>query len=312
MRIDSLWIGQVALAALMDAAFAMAVGSALLKGWLAKDGARPVIAPSHPAWLRAQHSLATAAAALVLADLGWLVYEAATMSGAGLGGAFGAIPTVLAQTHVGFAWCVAFGGAVLLAIVALLRPDGPLAYALLWLAVIVVAAGKASLGHAADTGPLSAAVGVQTVHVLVTAVWGGLVLAGGLAVLPALGSSVARGALIRVGQRLSQLSIVAVVFVLATGALNAVRGLGGALAPLDGSTWGRVLLLKLMLVALALVLGGLNRFSALPRLRRTASTEDAHTFRNILHLEALTMIGVFVAAAVLSFSVPGFVALGQM
>ncbi|RAB28760.1 copper resistance protein, partial [Burkholderia multivorans] len=41
-----------------------------------------------------------------------------------------------------------------------------------------------------------------------------------------------------------------------------------------------------------------------------ASTEDAHTFRNILHLEALTMIGVFVAAAVLSFSVPGFAALG--
>ena len=73
---------------------------------------------------------------------------------------------------------------------------------------------------------------------------------------------------------------------------------------------GRVLLLKLLLVALALVLGGLNRFAALPRLRRTASTEDAHTFRNILHLEALTMIGVFVAAAVLSFSVPGFAAIG--
>ncbi|RAB28671.1 copper resistance protein CopD, partial [Burkholderia multivorans] len=57
MRIDSLWIGQVALAALMDAAFAMAVGSALLKGWLGRDGARPVVAPAHPAWVRAQHSL---------------------------------------------------------------------------------------------------------------------------------------------------------------------------------------------------------------------------------------------------------------
>lgn len=310
MRVDSLWIGQVALAALMDAAFATAVGSALLKGWLAKDGARPVIAPSHPAWLRAQHSLVAAAAALVLADLGWLVYEAATMSGAGLGGAFGAIPTMLTQTHAGFAWSVAFGGAMVLAVVALLRPDGPLAYAVLWFAAIVIAAGKASLGHAADTGPFSAAVGVQTLHLLVTAVWGGLVLAGGLAVLPALGSSVARGALIRVAQRLSRTSIVAVVFVLATGALNALRGLGGSLAPLDGSTWGHVLLLKLSLVALAMVLGGLNRFAALPRLRRTASTEDAHTFRNILHLEALTMLGVFIAAAVLSFSVPGFAALG--
>ncbi|KVS47177.1 CopD family protein [Burkholderia ubonensis] len=310
MRIDSLWIGQVALAALMDAAFATAVGSALLKSWLAKEGARPVIAPSHPAWLRAQHSLMAAAAALLLADLGWLVYEAAAMSGAGLGGALGAIPTVLAQTHAGFAWSVAFGGTVVLAVVALSRPDGPLAYAVLWLAVIVIAAGKASLGHAADTGAFSAAIALQTLHLLVTAAWGGLVLAGGLAVLPALGSSVARGALIRIAQRLSRTSIVALAFVLATGALNAARGLGGSLAPLDGSAWGRVLLLKLLLVALALVLGGLNRFSALPRLRRTASTEDAHTFRNILHLEGLTMIGVFIAAAVLAASVPGFAALG--
>ncbi|MFP3561624.1 copper resistance protein CopD, partial [Paraburkholderia sp. SIMBA_049] len=46
-RFDSLWIGQVALAALMDATFAMAAGSALLKAWLGKDGARPVVAPSH-------------------------------------------------------------------------------------------------------------------------------------------------------------------------------------------------------------------------------------------------------------------------
>ncbi|MCV9917073.1 CopD family protein, partial [Burkholderia pseudomallei] len=139
---------------------------------------------------------------------------------------------------------------------------------------------------------------------------GGLVLAGGLAVLPVLGSSAARGALIRTCQQLSRTSVIAVVFVLGPGVLPALRGPGGSLAPLDGSTWGRVPLLKLLLVALALVLGALNRFSALPRLRRTASTEDAHTFRNILHLEALTMIGVFVAAAVLSFSVPGFAALG--
>ena len=48
-----------------------------------QDGARPVVAPSHSARLRAQHSLVAAALALVLADLGWLVYEAATMSGRG-------------------------------------------------------------------------------------------------------------------------------------------------------------------------------------------------------------------------------------
>ncbi len=178
-----------------------------------------------------------------------------------------------------------------------------------WLAVIAVAAGKASLGHAADAGPVSAAISMHTLHVLVTSVWGGLVLAAGLGVLPALSISTARGVLIRTAGQVSGVSLVAVVFVLLTGAFNTARGSGGSLAAIEFSPWGHVLTAKLALVALALVLGGLNRFSALPRLRRTASTMDAHTFNNLMYLEALSMIGVFVAAAVLSHSVPGFAAL---
>ena len=73
MSIDGLWIGQVAMAALMNVAFAFAVGSALLGAWLAKD-ARAKVAPAHPAWLRAQRSMLTACVVLVFADLGWLLY----------------------------------------------------------------------------------------------------------------------------------------------------------------------------------------------------------------------------------------------
>jgi putative copper resistance protein D len=176
--------------------------------------------------------------------------------------------------------------------------------------VIAVAAGKASLGHAADAGVASAAIGMQTLHVLVTSVWGGLAMAAGLAVLPALGTSTARGMLIRTATQVSNVSVMAVGFVLLSGIFNAVRGSGGSLQAIQFSTWGHVLTLKLVLVAMALVLGGLNRFLALPRLRRTASTMDAHTFVNVLYLEALAMIGAFVAAAVLSHSVPAFAALG--
>jgi copper resistance protein D len=309
MTMNGLWIGQVALAALMNVAFAFAVGAALLAAWLAKD-AQVKIAPARPAWLRAQRSMQTAAIVLVLADLGWLLYSAASMGGVSLAAAFGLVPTVLTQTHAGYAWSVAFGGAVLLLLTSLASHAGALRNALLWLAVILIAAGKASLGHAADAGTVSPAVGVQTLHVLAGTVWGGLVLASGLAVLPALGASVARGVLIRTATQVSNMSLVAVLFVLLTGAFNAVRGSGGALAAIEQSAWGQVLMLKLALVALALVLGGLNRFSALPRLRRTASTMDAHTFANLLHLEALLMIGVFAAAAALADSVPGAVALG--
>jgi putative copper resistance protein D len=252
----------------------------------------------------------TASVVLVLADLGWLLYQAASMSGVALPAAFGVVPTVLTQTHVGYGWSVAFGGALVLLGTALTSQPGMLRNALLWLAVIAIAAGKASLGHAADAGVASAAIGMQTLHVLVTAVWGGLAMAAGLAVLPALGASTARGMLIRTATQVSNMSVVAVGLVLLSGIFNAVRGSGGSLAAIQFSTWGHVLTLKLVLVALALVLGGLNRFLALPRLRRTASTMDAHTFVNVLYLEALAMIGAFAAAAVLSHSVPGFAALG--
>ena len=59
-----------------------------------------------------------------------------------------------------------------------------------------------------------------------------------------------------------------------------------------------------------LMLGGLNRFAVLPRLRRTASTMDVHTFNTLLYFEAIAMVGVFAAAAALAHSVPGAVALG--
>ena len=55
-----------------------------------------------------------------------------------------------------------------------------------------------------------------------------------------------------------------------------------------------MLIVKAVLVATALIFGGLNRWSALPRLRRTASTVDAHTVTNVMRVEGLLMIGVFV------------------
>jgi putative copper resistance protein D len=309
MNLDALWIGQVAMAALMNVAFGFAVGSALLAAWLAQD-ARQSVSPARPGWMRAQRSMLAATVVLVLADLGWLLYQTASMSGVALPAAFGVVPTVLTQTHVGYGWSVAFGGALVLLGTALSHGAGRLRNALLWLAVLAIAAGKASLGHAADAGVVSSAIGMQTLHVLATSVWGGLAMASGLAVLPALGASTARGMLIRTAIQVSNVSIVAVALVLLSGVFNAVRGSGGSLAAIQASTWGHVLTLKLVLVALALVLGGLNRMSALPRLRRTASTMDAHTFVNVLYLEALVMIGVFVVAAALSHSVPAFAALG--
>lgn len=301
MNVTGLAIGQVALAALMDIAFALAIGSALLERWLAVEGQLARVA-----WQRARASFVAACFALVLADVLWLLYESAVVSGLALVPAIGAIPTVLGQTQVGLGWCVAFGGAVLAWATALASGGGRGGQVALALAAVIVALGKASMGHAADAGPVSVAVAIQAAHVLATGVWGGVTLAGGLFVLPALDSSTTRGALIRVAGRISHAAGMALGAVLATGLYNAVLGLDGSLAPLSETGWGHVLTLKGALVMLAVLLGALNRTSALPRLRRTASTTDAHTFNNVLHLEALVMIGVFIVAAVLAHMAPGY------
>ncbi|CAB3694754.1 copper resistance D family protein [Trinickia soli] len=301
MNVTGISIGQVALAALMNIAFAFTIGSALLERWLAFEGQT-----ARDAWQRAHASLVAATFALVLSDILWLLYEAASMSGLSLAMALGAVPTVIAQTQVGHGWCVALGGALLALAAALASRGGRVGQGVFWLAVVIIALGKASIGHAVDAGPISLAVGVQALHLLATGVWGGIVLAGGLLVLPGLDTSTTRGVLIRVAVRVSSVATTALLVVLATGLFNAQRGLGRSLAPLSDSTWGHVFTLKVALVLFAVLLGGLNRTSALPRLRRTASTTDAHTFNNVLHMEALVMLGIFVVAAVLAHSPPGY------
>ncbi|TAM53406.1 MAG: copper resistance protein CopD [Paraburkholderia sp.] len=304
MNATGLSIGQVALAALMNIALAFAIGSALLERWLSFEGQLARVG-----WQRARSSLVAATFALVLSDLLWLVYQSASMSGVGLGMALGALPTVIGHTQVGHGWAIAFAGALLAWVCALAGRGGRSGRAVFWGAIVVIAVGKASIGHAVDAGWFSIAVAVQALHVLATGVWGGIVLAGGLLVLPALDTSTTRGVLIRVAVQVSQWAATALAVVVVTGIFNAYRGLGGSLAPLSDSTWGHVLTLKAALVLFAVLLGGLNRTLALPRLRRTASTTDAHTFNNVLHLEALIMLGVFIVAAVLAHSPPGYTAM---
>lgn len=308
MKPDWLWIGQVAMATIVNVAYSFALGSALYGAWLEKDGRSPV-SPAYPAWLRAQRSLRTAAIVFVIALAMWLLYESASMSGERLPAAFGVVSTVLTQTHVGLAWSVGFGGSLVLLVLAFSAP-GAVRDGVLWLALIVIALGRAALGHAADAGLASAALGIHTLHILSASAWSGIVMAGGLAVLPALGASTARGILIRTSVQVSNVAVVTVGLALAAGAFDGFRGTGGSISALTGSTWGHVLLGKAALVVLALAMGIYNRIVTLPELRRAASTAAARRFVHVIHLEAIVMIGILVLAAVLAHSAPGSVLQG--
>ncbi|SAK42950.1 copper resistance D domain-containing protein [Caballeronia glebae] len=307
MNDDPLWLAQTAFAALADFAFACTLGALLLNVWLSREQAFATVSPARRGWLRAARGGSIAAISLVLCTFVSLWLQSASMSGAPIAQAGDALWLVATATHAGIGWSVALAGSVLLLAAAATAGGGATAVArigMALLAALIVAAGKSAVGHAADAGAFSLAEAVQTLHLLATAVWGGIVVVGAF-VLPALDTSVARAFLIRTVARMSRAASIAVALVVLTGAFNAWRGTGGSLAVLSASTWGHALIVKLLLVAAALVFGALNRWSALPRLSRSASTMDAHTVINVMRVEALMMAGVFVAAAVLSHSMPG-------
>jgi len=304
MNDDPLWLAQTAFAALADLAFACALGALLLNGWLSREQAFAAVSPARHGWRRAARGGPIAAIVLILCSFVSLWLQSAAMSGAPIPQAGASLWLVATGTHAGIGWSVALVGGVLLLLAASGASLSMARIGTAVLAALIVAAGKSAIGHAADAGAFSLAEGVQTLHLLATAAWGGIVIAGAF-VLPALDTSVARAVLIRTVARMSKAASIAVALVILTGVFNGWRGVGGSLAALTASVWGHVLVVKLALVAAALAFGALNRWSALPRLQRSASTMDAHTVINVMRIEAVMMAGVFVAAAVLSHSVPG-------
>jgi len=306
MSIDSLWLLQVFFAALADLAFASALGALLLRVWLGREHAFASMSPARGGYGRASRTSIVSALVFIACVFASLWLQSAAMSGSPILDAGASLWLVATATHAGVGWAVACAGGVLLALACgKSEAFGAGRVAAAVLGAIVAAAGKAAVGHAADAGAFSIAEGVQTLHLLATGVWGGVVIAGA-AVLPALDTSAARASLMRIVLRMSHAAAIAVTLVIATGVFNAWRGTGGSADVLTGSGWGRALLLKSALIACALMLGALSRWSALPRLQRTASTADAHTVINVMRVEAVLMVMVFVTASVLSHSVPGF------
>ena len=155
----------------------------------------------------------------------------------------------------------------------------------LWLWVVGATGALAASGHAAAVSPSWWGIAVDGVHLVAAGVWAGGILA--LATLRPPGgwrSPAMRALLVRFSPRALGAFAVTVAF----GAVEAVQQLGH-LGELGGSSYGRVLLAKLVLVVLMVPLS-----VAAWRLRRPR-----------LRLEATLAVGVVCAAAILAaFPVP--------
>jgi copper resistance protein D len=276
-----------AASALFDLSFAGMAG-ALATCALAGD------APPHDARCRRMFLVATLAA--LAAKLAWMALQAIAVTELPPLDALLASGGVIADTQFGRAWVVAMLALSTCAALAFAWRRRPAPLRWLALALAVVAAAHAGAGHAGANG-LGWLVAVTALHALATGAWAGSVFAAAW-VVPAPGAGDRR----QRAARLSALATAALAVVVATGAACAWHGLGGSpapLAPASGSSWGLMLDAKLVLVAVAVALGGFNRFAVMPSLPAAWPR-----FARVLRVESAVLLAVLVAAALLANGEP--------
>lgn len=121
-------------------------------------------------------------------------------------------------------------------------------------------ASRALWGHAAADGDFTLREGMQFLHLSSIGIWCGGVLVAGLVTLPMLASRDEENEVEQFGRRLSRTVTLAFAIVVLSGVYNSWKGLGGSVRLLSHSSWGRMLLLKLSFVLIALGHGTRVRF----------------------------------------------------
>jgi copper transport protein len=180
-------------------------------------------------------------------------------------------------------WRLALYGAMFFAVWMLEWLEPVLARWLAAAGLLAIAVTFAASGHGAGSGRVLD-IGVDTVHVLAAGTW-----VGGLAVLAIAGRSVER----RAYQQFSQLAMVSVLALVASGVVNSLLRLD-AVSQLWDTRYGLVLSIKLVVVAAALGAAALSRRT----LRRDATPGTT------VRVEAGLTVLVVAITAVLTLTTP--------
>jgi copper transport protein len=254
---------------------------------------------------------------LLVAWVGRLVFQAASISGLGL--ADSARPGVLSDllgTGFGRSWLagLAFTALAVLPVVGLTRRGGLFgARPQTWLSILAacavgIALAAANTGHARTEGNPALGVPSAAVHLLAASAW-----VGGLAAVVVLGASAAsavpaedRNGLVRhIVTRFSRLALVAVAVLVATGTVNSFLDLA-AVSDLWDTTYGRVLSTKIVLLSVALAFGAWHLWLTPRRLAAAGPAVTASRgFRRSSTVELVVLAAVVAFASGLVALVPG-------
>ena len=172
-----------------------------------------------------------------------------------------------------------------------------------------------TVGHAGQTTPRGLSLAFDWFHLAAGSVWvGGLI---GLVVLAASLPAARRvAALIVCVPRFSNTAFVSVLVLIGAGTGSAVQHLP-TLASLWQTSYGKALLVKIALLAAALLLASVNLLRTVPRFKASARRPElgapaASLLRRLVAGESLLVAGAVLAAAVLSSLAPPSKALASV
>jgi len=306
-----------------------------------ESGTTPFFALHDELW----RLLGLALAGLTFMNTIGLLLRTAEMSNLPWRKAFSAIPLVLSATHYGMTWFVSTTAVGVLWLgwwrikrgvkkgtVSLFPEEEsklspflrPFLYVMMLAMACVVWSVSAS-SHAADWGDFTLPEWMGWLHIMAGSIWLGGIMAFALVIpKPSRGPTERARVLFAVyADRLSRLAGIALLLVLVTGAYNVWRQLD-YFSDLWSSGYGRVILFKLMLVALMAAMGALSRYFNLPFLCHDAGVAlplrilrwlrpswiprkgDAlvRQFQRRIVMDVWLALGVLICAALLGHTMP--------
>lgn len=303
-------LAQRAVTVILNLSLVVLVGTSAAMFWL-RTRASPWAASALP---RLCTALLTASGTAILAYLAILWVEAASMAEVPLPEALPAVRSVLTGTHFGLAWLIGAVALLATAVVSAtpLRIQSRLPASVVRIVAIGVLLYSCSMAsHAGAGGDFTWSVAVDWVHLVLISIWVGEVIVAGLISLRQLPANTAesRSDCAAYIEALSGSATVALVGIFVTGAISTWRVLEVP-ENLLGNPYGTTLIIKVGLVLAAAALGGINRFVVMPSLLRAltqtsdAAREASGRFARILQVEAILLIAVLLAAAILTSTSP--------
>jgi putative copper resistance protein D len=267
--------------------YALMAGLLFIRRWLLVSGAKALSPQQLRGWGIAS------AVTLFACHLFRPWFVAASMTGSDrFGVILNAVPAVLSSTRQGTIWYANSLAMIVLLASMLLGQQA----VLVAVCLCFLAATKAASGHAADSGDFTLAEISQFMHLLATAVWSGAILISGFITVPRMAGFLNPSAVWSYGKQLSKTVTAALSILFLSGIYVSYGELHGNVSALWTSIWGNILVIKLSVVAVALLLGSVNRFT----LKHPATPDRVHILKKSLRTEAIAMLFILGISAMLA------------